>query len=115
MNNDITCNMQNYANIKAKNPVVQSSKKDAILNVDSSASNKMQDSMSFLGSLGCAQVNMNNSLRRSVDEYLANPDFVESHVALCDLLVQEGYSLEKALSTTDMAFDTLRLPETYKS
>ena len=114
MNNDITRNVQNCMNAKMANPINPLARKDAKQNINTSVPNgNMQDSMTFLGSLGCAQVKMNNTLRHSIEEYMANKDFVESHVAFCDSLVEEGMELEKAIITTDFVFDALRSEDTY--
>ena len=80
--------------------------------------NSMANSMNFLGAMGHAQVNMNNSLTKgvksSVDSFINDPEYVQEHTELCDELVKKGYPLEKAIDVTDRVFDVLKTEDTYK-
>lgn len=84
----------------------------------SKPSEDMAKSLNFLGAMGHAQVNMNNSLTKgvkaSVDSFLDNPEYVEEHNEMCDKLVNEGLPLERAIDVTDKIFDTLKTDDTYK-
>ena len=87
--------------------------------VDISEQNKTYaSSMDCLGTLGCAQVNMNNPLTKrikaSVESYGNDPVFASEHVNLCDELVKRGYPLERAINTADIFFETLKKQDTYK-
>ena len=78
----------------------------------------MEKSMHFLGSMGYAQVNMNNPLAKrvksSVDNFLEDPQYASEHTEICDELVKKGYPLEDAINVTDRIFDTLKAEDTYK-
>lgn len=78
----------------------------------------MQGSINFLGAMGCAQVNMSNLRNKGVklatEQFLNNPDFVQSHVDFCDSLTQRGIPLEKAILMTDKTFDVLSDENTYQ-
>ena len=52
--------------------------------------------------------NMTNSVKKSVEEFLLNPEFVESYNDFCDSLVNKGYSLELAIDKTDKVFNILK-------
>ena len=119
MNSDISSNIDYIkAQQNAKRTVAHKEAKQ----VSSSIENKkgMEESMAFLGSLGCAQVNMNNlpqnkSVRTSVETFLKDSDFVQSHVEICDELVKKGYPLEIAIKKTDDIFKILQDKKTYNS
>jgi len=85
---------------------------------DSKSAENMANSLNFLGSMGYAQVNMNNSLTKgvktSVDSFIDDPEYVQEHNDMCDNLVKDGYPLEEAIDVTDRIFDTLKNEETYK-
>ena len=85
---------------------------------DSKSAENMENSLNFLGSMGYAQVNMNNPLTKgvktSVDSFIEDPEFVQEHTDMCDNLVKDGYPLEEAIDVTDRIFDTLKNEEIYK-
>ena len=76
-----------------------------------------QSSLNFLGTLGCAQVNMNNlrqeRIKKSLQEFKNDPEHVEAHISLCDSLVKYGKPLEDAILITDEVFKTLSSENTY--
>ena len=116
MNNDINNNINFIGAQKANNNAVQKispqQKQD-----NHNAEENMQSSLNFLGTLGCAQVNMNNlrdkRLGQALEKLKSDPIFVEAHTQLCDKLVQEGYPLEKAILTSDKILETLADKNTY--
>ena len=116
MNNDINNNINFISAQKANSNAVQKmptqQKED-----NNNTKENMQSSLNFLGTLGCAQVNMNNlrdkGIRQALEKLKSDPIFVETHTQLCDKLVQEGYPLEKAILTSDKILETLADKNTY--
>ena len=112
MNNDIV-----RLNIGAKNANNNSTNSTSKTQTTTSnvctPDNSMQDSMEFLGAMGCAQVNMNNlnskkSVRQAMEKFIQNPEYVQAHVDFCDSLVARGYKLEEAIEKSDMFFGALK-------
>jgi hypothetical protein len=54
-------------------------------------------------------------VRASVETFLKDTDFVQSHVEICDELVKKGYPLEIAIKKTDDIFKILQDKKTYNS
>ena len=124
MNNDIS-DVNKYIKATNRHQAVNSAEvchncASNIASDDQSETKKtsMKNSMDYLGTMGYAQVSMNNPLTKgvkaSLDSYLKNPEFVQEHNEMCDSLVKEGYPLEKAIDVTDRIFDTLKTEDTYK-
>ena len=57
--------------------------------------------------------NLENNIKKSTQEFLNNPDLIQSHVDFCDSLVEHGYCLEDAIKKTDAVFEILHQKETY--
>lgn len=119
MNNDISANLK-YFNAQKQNKAVNGSKskEEPVAELNKSNSD-FRDSMAFLGSMGCAQVKMDNAslcsrIANSVAEFKENPDLVNLHTSFCDDLIEKGYSLENAVRCTDAVFRGLKNEETYK-
>lgn len=126
MNNDIPRDMNSYINVPKKS--------NAPLGGDSDMQNEetnLQDSeqvaidLDMGNSMNCVlgklQVNPKKSAdknaaftKESVEHFMQNPEFAQSHVELCDELVKRGYSLEDAIKKTDMFFDALKNAGTYQ-
>lgn len=107
-------NLQKYGATKANIASAQSS----CVNIPESVQLE-QESMDCLDAMGKAQVNMSkikvsDSVKRSTEGYLANPEYVQAHVDFCDSLVQEGINLEDAIDKTDKAFRILKDKDTYQ-
>ena len=118
MNNDINGSM-NFPNAQQIKP--QAAVKAASVSQNADLKNDakpMQSSMSYLGTMGFAQVNMNNlhnkNVKEATEKYIKNPEFAESYVDLCDGFVEKGMPLEKAIVATDSVFNTLSDPKTYR-
>lgn len=103
---------QNAKNNAAKKPCPVNSNENSQRDIKT-----VQDSMNFLGAMGCAQVNMDNlrykNVKNSVESFLCNPEFAQSHVAFCDGLVGSGLPLERAILATDKTFKILSDEKTY--
>ena len=117
MNNDIV-----HLNMGAKNANNNSSNHTSKAQVASSNvcanDSSMQDSMKFLGTMGCAQVNMGNlssstTTRQAMEKFIQNPEYVQAHVDFCDSLVARGYKLEEAIEKSDLFFGTLKNKNIY--
>lgn len=114
MSNEITRNINNFANninsaIRKNNSAVEKNAPQV------QQTKSGIDSMSFLGSYGCAKVNMDKNLdvRHSVETFMADPFRAELHTDLCDDFVSRGYNLEDAIQVTEGIFETLEDKNTY--
>ncbi|MBE7707600.1 MAG: hypothetical protein E7Z88_02715 [Cyanobacteria bacterium SIG27] len=54
-----------------------------------------------------------NSVKKSVEEFILNPEYVEAHIELCDEFTKKGYCLKDAIDKTDSIFEALKDKETY--
>ena len=115
MNNDIN-NKINFIGTTRKNNDV-ASKTPIQPNHKKYEPDSIQNPLNFLGTLGCAQVNMDNlenkRLREALEKFKSDPDKIKTHIEICDELVKKGYPLEKAIIATDKIFDILSKKETY--
>ncbi len=115
MSNDINNNIKIIGAQKRNNNPVQ--KTFLQQNQTDEAEKNAQSSLNFLGTLGCAQVNMDNlrheRIKTALKELKADPILVQTHVETCDSLVQRGYPLEEAIKITDRIFKTLSDKNTY--
>ena len=59
------------------------------------------------------QNNVSNCVKKSMEEFLKNPELIESYNDFCDSLVNEGYSLELAIDKTDKVFNILKDKDLY--
>ena len=116
MNNDINNNINFIGAQKLNKNAAQKIAMPQHQTAENSEKNT-QDSLNFLGTLGCAQVNMNNlrqeRIKKSLQELKNDPEHVEAHIALCDSLVKYGKPLEDAILITDGVFKTLSSENTY--
>ena len=55
-----------------------------------------------------------NSIKKSTQEFIKNPELVKAQVEFCDSLLEEGYCLKEAIEKTDCVFEILKKEETYK-
>ena len=114
MNNDIRNGYPKYIGSQSANP--RSSVNKSVPNspaIEPEIRKPMADSMEILGTLGHAQVNMENlcadkNVRHSVDQYIKDPFFAQSWVNYCDNLIERGHNLEDALNKTDEFFSVLK-------
>ena len=122
MNNDISADFK-YINAKKQNNIyAKTSMTDTEIDMHKEthrSSSDFKDSMTFLGNMGHAQVNMNNtSLNKNtskvIEEYMKNPEYAQMHTEFCDELVKCGYSLEDAVMQTDNVFSILSDKNTYE-
>ena len=96
-------------------------KKQTAINIDSSCvGTNVDEPMKYLGTLGVAQVKMDNkhtsdSVKKSTEKFLQNPDGVEAYIDFCDKLIEKGHTLEEAINKTDYVFKALTQEETYKN
>ncbi len=115
MNNDINNKINFIGTTRKNNNVVP--KTPIQSNQDKYEPESTQNPLNFLGTLGCAQVNMDNlenkRLKEALEKFKSDPDKAEAHIKICDELVKKGYPLEKAIITTDKIFDVLSKRETY--
>ncbi len=115
MNNDINNKINFIGSAKNNNNAVQKSQTQK--KPEKYEPETIQNPLNFLGTLGCAQVNMDNlenkRLKNALNEFQSDPDKIEAHITICDELVKKGYPLEKAILTTDKIFDVLSNRETY--
>ena len=120
MNNNVAGNLNNCANLQnnaATNGIIK--KQAAQKQASSKNFDCIDDSMKCLNSIGMAQVNMDNvrvsdSVKKSLEEYMQNPELIEAYIDFCDSLVKEGYCLKDAVDKTDGVFEILHNEETYK-
>lgn len=118
MNNDVAGKLNRNFDAPKNNAASNSIKKTAAEKTNSlNNSDAIDKTMSFMGTLGVAQIKLNKNLldnaSKSTHEFLKNPDYVEAHVAFCDSLVEHGYHLEDAIKKTDKVFNALQQKETY--
>ena len=117
MNNDIS---SNYNYVGAKNQAKPSKKKvkEAKTSAAPVQDSDFKSSMTFMGSMGCAQVRMKKALasnvQESVNQYVIDPDLAALQVEFCDSLVKRGQSLEDAVSFTGAVFDKLSDSKIYE-
>ena len=55
-----------------------------------------------------------NSIKKSTQEFIENPELIKAQVEFCDSLLEEGYCLKEAIEKTDCVFEVLKKEETYK-
>ena len=63
--------------------------------------------------------NLNNnfvseSIKKSAQIFVANPDGVEAYIDFCDALIARGCNMKEAIEKTDSVFEILHQKETYK-
>ena len=119
MSNDIT-NLSNNINHNIASKLLQS--KVEANNVETKDSKNLDSTLSYLDSIGHAQVNMHADMNSSAPsngviysmEILKNdPCGVESYNDFCDTLIEKGYSLEDAMYKADAFFSCLKNSSTY--
>ena len=54
-----------------------------------------------------------NNVKKSVEEFISCPEFVETHIEICDEFVKRGHCLREAIDKTDSIFEILKDKETY--
>lgn len=119
MENDVagnlnSLNLQKYNASKTYVAPAQSSCADKSVLIEA-----QKESSECLNAMGIAQVNMDksqvsDSVKRSVEEYLANPEYIQAQVDFCDSLVQEGKNLEESIDKTDKVFQILKDKNIYQ-
>lgn len=114
MNNDIPRDLNSPINTQKINSAHAMNSSVQKISEISADEKPVNNSMAFLGAMGCAQVQMTNPCKKSVETFLKDPEFASSHVQLCDALVERGYSLEEAILKTDSVFSALNNKDTYK-
>ena len=66
----------------------------------------------------CSSFNINpcasNSIKKSTEEFLKNPELIEAYNNFCDSLVDRGYELRIAIEKTDAVFNALKNEDLYK-
>lgn len=94
-------------------------------NIEKSAAQKttppnnevIHKTLGFMGTMGATQVNMNknssDSIKKSTQEFLANPENIQAHVDFCDSLIEHGYCLKDAIKKTDEIFEILSKKDIY--
>ena len=55
-----------------------------------------------------------NSIKKSTEEFLKNPELIEAYNDFCDSLVEKGYELRHAIEKTDAVFNALKNKDLYK-
>ena len=66
----------------------------------------------------CSSFNINcyasDSIKKSTEEFLKNPELIEAYNDFCDSLVEKGYELRAAIEKTDAVFNALKNEDLYK-
>ena len=57
---------------------------------------------------------VSDSIKKSTEEFLKNPELIEAYNDFCDSLVKKGYELRAAIEKTDAVFNTLKNEDLYK-
>ena len=118
MNNDVAGKLNSRINVQ-QNGCANTIQKQAAQKTSSPIeSEKMDDSMLCLSALGVAQVNIDNlvvsdSIRKSVDEFLADSDKAQAYIDMCDSIVERGHCLREAIDKTDCVFEILKEDNIY--
>jgi len=118
MNNDVAGKLGNNFSAQkanfASNNIIEKLAAQKTCSIDEN--DVAPKAMECLGVLGEAQVQKcaTNSIKKSAEEFLQNPDFVQAHVDFCDSLIEHGYCLREAVQKTDDVFEVLHQEETYK-
>ena len=118
MNNDIPSDFKYFgAKKQSGNPSKRTAEKSNV-NAAETHESDFKDSMTFMGNMGCAQVNMSkpnlsSNTAKSVDEFLKDPEYADLYISFGDSLVEKGYKLEDATRITDTVFDALSDKDTY--
>ena len=119
MNNDVAGKLNSRINVQQNNGCANTIQKQAAQKTSSPIdSDKMDESMRYLGTLGEAQVNLDGivvskSVKESVDEFLADPEQVQAYIEMCDSIVERGHCLREAIDKTDCVFDILKEENIY--
>ncbi len=93
MNNDMAGELNNHIELQKNNGADNSIQKQSAQKSDSS----------FL-----KNTNASDSIRKSTQEFIKNPEFVQTYVDFCDSLVEEGCILREAIDKTDKIFKVLK-------
>lgn len=119
MSNDIT-NLSNNINRNIASKPLQA--KVDVKSIENKDSKSLNSSLSYLDSIGHAQVNMHadlnsstpsNGVIYSMEIFKNDPCGVESYNEFCDTLIEKGYSLEDAIDKADAFFTCLKNSSTY--
>ena len=66
----------------------------------------------------CSSFNINcyasDSIKKSTEEFLKNPELIEAYNDFCDSLVEKGYELRAAIEKTDAVLNALKNEDLYK-
>lgn len=82
----------------------------------SNSSCSMKDSLEYIGKINQAHFNTtNNPVRKSVEEFLNNPELIEDKISFQDFLISKGYSAQDAFEKAEMFYKALKNKETYES
>ena len=57
--------------------------------------------------------NLEESVNKSVQEFLNESDLIQAHVDFCDTLTEKGYCLREAIEKTDSVFVALHQKDIY--
>lgn len=98
-----------------KRPETSFENKEAVEPCSNSSCN-MEDSLEYIGKINQAHFNTtNNPVKKSVEEFLSDPELAEDKIALQDFLISRGYSAQAAFEKTEMFYRALKDKETYKN
>lgn len=104
LNNHIATRKMNSANSNAIQK--KSAQKSTMPNIGLTADTFAQ--------LNCVSENISENVIKSTQEFLNNPEIIESYVEICDEFVNKGSHLREAIDKTDRIFEMLHTEELYK-
>ena len=107
MNNDMTGKLGNYFDAQkngcADNLTTQEQMSQPLFLSDEEAFNKI---------VGVNTVS--KSVKEATQEFIENPEIIESYISLCDGFVENGSCLREAIDKTDRVFNALKDKNIYE-
>lgn len=119
MNNDISRELTNHIPTGSKHSKTKSGSASDASDKNINSDKDYQTVQNCLSMLGRTKVKMDKtslhgSVAASLDILKLDPCYVQSHIDFCDALIEQGYSLEKAIKTTDILFKGLKNKSVYE-
>ena len=119
MNNDISSELSKYVGARTsytskKSACAPKGKEEEMQSVHS-----YETAQEYYNALGRTKVNLDKQgisarVHNSIDIFRKDPEFVQSHMDMCDFLQEKGYCLEDAITGADIILEKLKDETTYR-
>lgn len=115
MNNDIHFNSQKYVSIQ-KNTSNNTKETQSLQQQTQNSQAGISDAVNFLGTMGYAQVNMNNpmsKIKTYVADFQNDIAYSEAYTDLCDFYIAKGLTTLEAIERSEQVLNILKQQNTY--